>query len=227
MKPRLERRFSPVLTPTLPGHCGGPPLPAVVTATTMAEAVERVLDEAGLETAVIAGNSLGGHVALQLAARGRAAAVTAFAPAGGWEAGDAGKYETLDWFSRMHEQLQDVGRFAAFIASTPEGRRQATAALVEDPSHLGAETVTHIIQSAASCPDAPKMIAAGAAEDWAIGPIACPLRIVWGTADRLLPWPAAARYRRELPFADWVVLDGVGHCPQLEVPLEVAELVLT
>ncbi len=53
------------------------------------------------------------------------------------------------------------------------------------------------------------------------------MRVVWGTADRLLPWPsAAARYRTAwLPHADWVVLDGVGHCPQLDVPLETAELI--
>ena len=28
------------------------------------------------------------------------------------------------------------------------------------------------------------------------------------------------------PHADWVELDGVGHCPQLDVPLETAELIL-
>ena len=53
------------------------------------------------------------------------------------------------------------------------------------------------------------------------------MRVIWGTADRLLRWPEAAeRYRREwLPHADWVELDGVGHCPQLDLPLETAELV--
>jgi pimeloyl-ACP methyl ester carboxylesterase len=57
--------------------------------------------------------------------------------------------------------------------------------------------------------------------------IACPVRIVWGTADRLLPWPSAAtRFREWLPGADWVELDGVGHCPQLDVPLEAAQLIL-
>ena len=58
--------------------------------------------------------------------------------------------------------------------------------------------------------------------------ITCPVRIVWGTDDRLLPWPsAAARYRDDwLPHADWVELDGVGHCPQLDVPLETAQLIL-
>jgi pimeloyl-ACP methyl ester carboxylesterase len=54
------------------------------------------------------------------------------------------------------------------------------------------------------------------------------VRIVWGSVDRLLPWPrAAARYREQwLPHADWVELDGVGHCPQLDVPLEAAQLIL-
>ena len=35
------------------------------------------------------------------------------------------------------------------------------------------------------------------------------------------------RFRHDwLPHADWVVLDGVGHCPQLDVPLEAAQLIL-
>jgi pimeloyl-ACP methyl ester carboxylesterase len=53
------------------------------------------------------------------------------------------------------------------------------------------------------------------------------VRIVWGTADRLLPWPSAARrFQRGLAQADWVVLDGVGHAPQLDVPVETAQLIL-
>ena len=54
------------------------------------------------------------------------------------------------------------------------------------------------------------------------------MRLVWGSGDKLLTLPgAAARYRETwLPQAEWVELDGVGHCPQLDVPLEVAELVL-
>ena len=46
--------------------------------------------------------------------------------------------------------------------------------------------------------------------------------------DALLPWPvAAARFRNDwLPLADWVVLDDVGHAPQMDVPLETAQLIL-
>jgi pimeloyl-ACP methyl ester carboxylesterase len=49
-----------------------------------------------------------------------------------------------------------------------------------------------------------------------------------GHRGRLLPWPRAAeRYRTSwLPTAEWVELDGVGHCPQLDVPLEAAQLIL-
>jgi pimeloyl-ACP methyl ester carboxylesterase len=51
---------------------------------------------------------------------------------------------------------------------------------------------------------------------------------VWGTEDRVLPWPqAAARYREQLfPHAEWIELPGVGHAPQLDVPLQTAELIL-
>ena len=58
--------------------------------------------------------------------------------------------------------------------------------------------------------------------------IPCPVRIVWGRDDRLPSWPAAAaRFRHEwLPHAEWVELEGIGHCPRLDVPLEAAQLIL-
>ena len=54
------------------------------------------------------------------------------------------------------------------------------------------------------------------------------MRIVWGMADRILRWPSAAvRYRTDwLPHADCIELDGIGHCPQLDIPLETAQLIV-
>lgn len=48
------------------------------------------------------------------------------------------------------------------------------------------------------------------------------------SADPIQPGAiASACCRRDrAPHADWIGLDGIGHCPQLDVPLETAELIL-
>ena len=224
VRPRLSRHHE-ILAPALPGHLGGPPLPATITPTTMVEAVERAMDEAGHETAHVVGNSLGGYVALQLAGRGRTRPVTAFAPAGGWAGDD--RRDTLALNAETHALLRGAERNAAFMASTPQGRRQALASMAEQTEHVPADFVVNVIRAGALCTEAPRMIAFAEQSAWPFEPPACPTRIVWGTADRLLPWPhAAARYRALLPHADWIELDGIGHCPQVDVPLEAAELIL-
>jgi pimeloyl-ACP methyl ester carboxylesterase len=227
--PALERRHD-VLAPTLPGHAGGPPIAGEVGAAAVLDAVERAMDEAGFETAHLAGNSLGGHVALRLAERGRARSVVALAPAGGWAEGDGSFRLTLAEQRRTQAQARAAGPHVDAIVRTPEGRRQATQALVADGADLPADLVAHLIRGVAACDAADALIDNALREGWTLAPerIACPVRVVWGTADRLLPWPAAAeRYRRRwLPHAEWVELDGVGHCPQLDVPLETAELIL-
>jgi pimeloyl-ACP methyl ester carboxylesterase len=226
----LERHHD-VLAPTLPGHAGGPPLEGEVSDTLMAEAIERAMDDAGFQTAHIVGNSLGGHVALQLAARGRARSVVAFAPAGGWAADDDSLAQTLASQATLHEQAKTSAPHAEAIVASAAGRRRATQLIVSNCEHIPAALIAHQMLGIASCTGAPAMIEYGLREGY--GPldaerIACPVRIVWGTADRLLPWPsAAARLRDEwLPHADWVELEGVGHCPQLDVPLEAAQLIL-
>jgi pimeloyl-ACP methyl ester carboxylesterase len=205
--PALERRHQ-VLAPTLAGHAGGPPVePGELSDATLADAVERAMDDAGLGVADIAGNSLGGYVALQLAARGRASSVVALAPAGGWAPGDESYRETLAAQAELLELMKRVAPLAG-----------------------GDDLIAHQMLGVAAAPASTEMLEHALREGWAIEPerITCPVRIVWGTEDHFLPWPAAAtRYREEwLPHADWVVLDGVGHAPQLEVPLEAAELIL-
>jgi pimeloyl-ACP methyl ester carboxylesterase len=226
--PALERRHD-VLAPTLPGHAGGPPLAGEIRAGLLVEAVERAMDDAGFETAHIAGNSLGGYVALRLAARGRARSVVALAPAGGWARGDMSLSETLAHQAALHEQLQTAAAHADAIAATAEGRRRATRYLTTNFEHIPAELVAHLIAGAASCAAAAPLIEYARSTRWSLETedLTCPMRIIWGRADRLLPWPAAAaRYRDDLlPHADWVVLDGVGHCPQLDIPLETAHLI--
>ncbi len=224
--PALERAHD-VLAPTLAGHAGGPPV-TDLHAGTIADGVERAMDEAGFETAHVAGNSLGGNVALQLAARGRARSVVALAPAGGWAEGDDSWRDALQYFRGMHALVRQAAPYAAAIMATAEGRRRSASYVAERWEHIPAELLAHQLVGAAGCDAALAMIELAEREGWPLDAerIDCPVRVVWGTADRILAWPsAAARYRRALN-ADWVELDGVGHCPQLDVPLETAQLIL-
>jgi pimeloyl-ACP methyl ester carboxylesterase len=217
--PALERERD-VLALTLAGHAGGPALPDTLDGDTLADEVERALDAVGFELAEIAGNSLGGFVALQLAARGRASQVVAFAPAGGWD-------RHPDVFA-LQREMHDALKRAAPHVDAGLDRRAATRYTAVNFEHIPGELLAHQTLGAAAC-EAPRMLAYAEHADWRIEAerIACPVRIVWGTEDRLLRWPqAAARYRRLLPHADWIVLEGVGHCPQLDVPLETAQLIL-
>jgi pimeloyl-ACP methyl ester carboxylesterase len=224
----LERDHD-VLALTLPGHAGGPPLHGRPDDDTLADALERAMDEEGLSSAHLVGNSLGGYLALRLAERGRARSVVAFAPAGGWAAGDRSRAQTLALQAGLVAQLRTLAPQAdAFVASA-EGRRRATALVSVNFEHIPAELCAHQIVGFARA-DAGPLLEAGARSAWPLGVerIECPVRIVWGTDDRLLPWPSAAeRFRGGgLGHADWVVLDGVGHCPQLDVPLEAAQLIV-
>jgi pimeloyl-ACP methyl ester carboxylesterase len=226
--PALERQHD-ILAPTLAGHAGGPRIEGEVSDTTLADAAERAMDEAGFETAHIVGNSLGGLVALQLAERGRAETVVALAPAGGWARGDESFRETLTLQATIHELSKRVAPHAEALLASPEGRRRATQYITTNFEHIPAELLAHQIRGVAACDAAPALIEHARDADWSLDAetIDCPVRVVWGTEDRLLPWPSAAeRFRSEwLPHADWVELEGVGHCPQLDVPLETAQLI--
>jgi pimeloyl-ACP methyl ester carboxylesterase len=226
--PALERRHD-VLAPTLMGHAGGPQLPDGPLEDALADAVERAMDEAGFETAHIAGNSLGGYLALQLAARGRARSVVALAPGGGWAQGDDSYLETIAEFDTMHELVTRLAPRAEALVTTPEGRRRAAQMMAERWEHIPPELLAHIMRGVAGCTGFRAMNDHVRSNGWPLDPerVTCPVRIVWGTADRILAWPRTAeRYRAMFPHADWVELDGVGHGPQLDVPLLASELIL-
>ncbi len=226
--PTLARHHD-VLAPTLAGHTGGPRPTGTVTHDLVADEIERAMDAAGFPTAHLVGNSLGGYLALTLAARGRAESVTAFAPAGGWTPGDAAFDDVIRAFGPLQAALQLAAPNAARIVATEVGRRRATELIVTNPEHIPAELIAHQIVGIAACQAAPQMIDFAVRVGYPLDAdrITCPLRMVWGAEDRLLPWPAAAvRYREMFPQAEWVLLDEVGHCPQLDVPVEAAQLII-
>jgi pimeloyl-ACP methyl ester carboxylesterase len=130
----------------------------------------------------------------------------------------------------MHAAAKAAAPHAEALLATPDGRRRATQYITVRHEHIPAELLAHQLLGVATCEAAARLDEYATQISWELDAeaIDCPVRIVWGTEDRLLPWPSAAvRFRRDwLPNADWVELDGVGHCPQLDVPIEAAELIL-
>jgi pimeloyl-ACP methyl ester carboxylesterase len=118
-----------VIAPTLPGHHGGPSYPDdhPIGFEHSTDAVERLLDELGVGTAHFVGNSMGGGIALELAKRGRARSVVAFAPAGGWSAGDGegpriGRFfaRQIKMLKRTHAWSERIMRRRGLVASRSE-----------------------------------------------------------------------------------------------------------
>src|SRR3954470_16424603 len=83
--PALAARFH-VIAVDLPGFGDSAPLPGAgeVPPAALAQSVADLLDDLGVSTPHLAGNSLGGWVALELAARRPVASLTLLSPAGLW-----------------------------------------------------------------------------------------------------------------------------------------------
>ena len=56
--------------------------------------------------------------------------------------------------------------------------------------------------------------------------IDCPLLLIWGERDRMVFMTGAERVLRTVDYSDIEVIPDCGHCPQVEVPDVLAELLL-
>src|SRR5918992_662552 len=121
----LVPRFD-VIAPTLHGHDGGPEPPAG-PARSLSDAtdhVEHLLDGLGVSTAHLAGNSMGGALALELAKRGRARSVVAISPGGGWAPHRADEVERIIRLFRRNRAAARASRSRAqAMFSRPRLRR--------------------------------------------------------------------------------------------------------
>jgi pimeloyl-ACP methyl ester carboxylesterase len=219
-----------VLAITLFGHSGGgaPDPSGDVTLKDLVDEAERDMDAAGFETAHIVGNSLGGWVAFELAARGRARSVVALSPAGGWDIGNRRALRAYWELILTQRFLKLAEPVAVNLATRPRGRRLVLGNLVSDPPSVPAGLATALVRGAADCPAALPLLTESRRDGYPdLEGIECPVRIAWGTKDRLLPVKKLSeRLRRLFPDAEWVDIEGAGHLPQIDHPERTAELIL-
>jgi pimeloyl-ACP methyl ester carboxylesterase len=224
--PLLERHHT-VYALSIPGHVGSDPLPADYPFTIAAavDLLEAKLDQLGIRKAHLVGNSLGGWLAIELARRGRALSVVALAPGGGWEAGSPQLNRLLRRFELTKFLLSFGGPAALKLARWTLPRRYFLRDAVAKPERLTALEARLLIESTWRCAvygDVVKAIPTQPLSE-PFETLPCPVRLVWGAEDRLLPLRGySERWRRVLPGADWVVLPEVGHVQMYDDPRAVA-----
>jgi pimeloyl-ACP methyl ester carboxylesterase len=218
-----------VIAVDLPGHGDSPPLESGRTGraavAAMDAAVLVLLDELGLERPHLAGNSLGGALALAAAASGRAATVTALSPGGFWSARWQFPYVRAV-FRGAQVTGAAIRSLIPLLAKSAAGRTLMDAAFVASPQRMSPEQA---VDDAYAFFRARAAVAAVLTEPVMFNetvPSDVPVTIAWGTKDRLLP-PAQARVARaRVPHATFIQLPGCGHVPMTDNPELVASVLL-
>jgi pimeloyl-ACP methyl ester carboxylesterase len=228
--PALERHHE-VIAVTFPGHMGGEPIPPGFPHTIAAsvDLAERELDAAGWDKLHIVGNSLGGWIGLELARRGRAKSVVAISPGGGWTRGsrEARRLEKL--FRNIKTSLHVGGPIAPLLARFAVTRRVALGRIVARPERMSSAHAQMMITASWRCDVFDDVVRAlkHEVEPALLHPLPCPIRLVWGTRDRILPMGRYSQHWRSvLPGAEWIELGGLGHVPMFDDPETVARSIL-
>jgi pimeloyl-ACP methyl ester carboxylesterase len=210
----------------LPGHGESDP-PAGDSGHTplgYAAALAAFLDDLGVDSPHVAGDSVGGWTALELAKLGRARSVVAIAPAGLWRRRDPWRCSLRLW------GMYQLGRLAApsvrRALRSEAGRVRLLRGTVAKPLNLSEEEARDVIETYNNTPTLTKHLAQTRRARFRDGgEIQVPVTVAWGDDERLIP--PSARRPDELPsHTRTVTLSGCGHIPFWDDPEQVAEMIL-
>jgi pimeloyl-ACP methyl ester carboxylesterase len=217
-----------VLACDSPGFGASPPLPAgtVPTIPAYADAFAAFFAAQGLDRPHVAGNSMGGAIALELARRGVVRSAAAFAPAGFWTPRER-RFCRASLLASARLPAAARPAMLALVGSGP-GRSVALAQYCRWPARMPAGEARSMLRDAWAAPAfGPALDAFDHYTFSAPGELrgGVPLTVAWGDRDRLLPFARQApRARRMLPWARHVTL-GAGHLPYTDDPGAVAATV--
>jgi pimeloyl-ACP methyl ester carboxylesterase len=207
----------------LPGFGAAPPLagrPPTVGA--LADAVEAELERQGLDDAHIAGNSLGGWIALELARRGRARRVVALAPSGLELPAERAYVVSLNEGMRLRAKA--ASRVAGLVTSNPLTRAAILGPMRSRPWRVAPADGAAEVRAFARSPGFQSTLRWTVAAQPAHGldAIDVPARICFGTRDVMLGAYTAPRFVAAIPRAELHPLPGCGHVPMADDPARVA-----
>lgn len=193
-----------------------------------AAAIRDVAERARAEV-VVAGNSLGGCAAMRAAERPELplAGIVPVAPAG---------LDMAQWFTII-ETTPIVRALLRAPVPLPEtvvrdavGRAYRSLAFTR-PSAVDPTAVSSFTRHLPDRRDVIRILATGRRlkpelQDgcFRLGRIACPMLLVWGDSDKMVYPSGAERVLREVDDVVFEVIPNCGHCPQVECPEALAEV---
>jgi len=210
-----------------PGFGLSAPLPTGMAPTVWAyaDAFEAFFTEQGIDRPHVAGNSMGGAIALELARRGSVRSATALSPAGFWTSRERSYAQTaLRALAGLPKPLRPAVRAAV---RTGPGKAALLSLLVKRPSGVPTEEAVATLDDAWASPVFSHVLATFSAYDFTSGHelVGIPVTVAWGDKDRLLGYRRQApRARAALPQARHVTLDA-GHLPYTDDPRAVATVI--
>jgi pimeloyl-ACP methyl ester carboxylesterase len=222
--PVLAARFD-VIAIDLPGFGDSAPLDglAEIPPARLAESVADLLDDLGVTAPHLAGNSLGGWVALELAARRPVASLTLLSPAGLWRR-DAPRYSRISlqvsrWLAR--HATAPLSRLVSYRL----GRVLVLGQTHGRPMRLTAGYARAAIETLGRCPGFEAALAGTARRRYlATTPVAGPVTVAFGSRDLLLR-RGSRRLDQLPPNPRAEALPGCGHVPMADDPAAVAALI--
>jgi pimeloyl-ACP methyl ester carboxylesterase len=216
-----------VIAPTLHGHSDGPHLAESAdprSFSDMADLAETVFEELGLDTFHVAGNSLGGGLALELAKRGRTRSVIGLSPAGGLNHGHRTEaLRIMRQFQRIQGMTRRNLRLLPWVLQSPMRRRLALLDAMERGHLMQHADALDMARRSLECDivldDLYAVLRYGAPWLDGLEEIDCPVLIAWGEKDRILPIDRhSQRLRDEIAGVEFRALPRIGHVPMHDDP---------
>jgi pimeloyl-ACP methyl ester carboxylesterase len=212
-----------VLIPDLPGFGeSSRPEGADYTIEKQAERVHAFLQTLDIPRAHFGGSSMGGAIISVHALKYPDATASL------WLLGPAGLSKALD--SELGKTIRETGK-NPLLAQTPEEFPAIMAFAMSKPPFFP-YSVKHVLgqRAAADYPLHQRIFAQlndpnqpRPTLDAYIKDIQAPALVVWGNEDRALNYQAAEIYKAEMPKAEVIIMDGIGHLPMIEAPRQSAQ----
>jgi pimeloyl-ACP methyl ester carboxylesterase len=202
-----------VIALDLPGFGKSPALPEPYSVPAAVEAAVATFKTLGITRPHVAGNSLGGMLALELAS------------AGFWTSARG-----RAWALRVLAMIRSTGRLPARTQTAVMSRKSLRIAsgslLFGRPSRVPVEVMLEDLAAMAAAPGFDAVSRAGRDYFFTSAAPTVPVTVAWGSRDRIL-WPSQARRAAQLlPAARHVTLPGCGHVPMHDEPELVATTIL-